>query len=161
MSGNGKTRYEDFLLPEDESVTLPSGMPAKLQYPTQRYFLSIGSLPSLLTRAVSENASLEEIERVDKEDLQQELSREPLSPEHIEAAQLRSDLLLCDVFVEPRFSLTPKEGEFHPKRLQLEDRTFVLQWATAKLKSIRRGGSADLESFCQQPGPDKVADAGK
>ena len=156
MSGNGAPRYEDFLLPPNDAVTLPSGMPAELQYPTQRYFLSIASLPSRLVRSLREGASLAEIEKADREDLASTL-RDQLSPEQIEEHLRRADLLLCDVFVKPRFSMDPHEGEFHPSRLQMEDRTFVLQWATRKMQSIKRGGSADLESFRNQPGPAPVA----
>ena len=147
--------YNDFMLPADEKVVLPSGMgsdpqyPVALRYPTMRYFLHVASLPGRLPAMVSSPMSEDQ---------------PPIPPDSpdanvpsVENTDIdNTDILLCDVFVTPVISLEPKPGEFHPSRLSIEDRTFVLQWATDKLNSVKRGRSNDLENFRKKPQPDEV-----
>ena len=147
--------------PARRSSRFPRGMPCTLQYPTMRYFFAIASLPGRLSRAVKERAPLEDIEKADREDLLA-FTPELSNPELLEEAEQRTFLLLCDVFVKPRFSLTPNtgKGEFHPSRLRPEDRLWVTEWVNGKMQSIQRGGSADLETFHPAAEPGQVAGSG-
>jgi len=164
MSEVTTVRYEDYLLPEPERMILPSKMPAILRYPSMKYFISLGSLPSALVKSVQLKTDAAEIRKAEGENLMEALSREPLTAEEIEDSEKRTNLLLCDVFVEPRFSMTPDpdpaKGEFHPSRLKLEDRTFVVDWVSKQLKSSERGGSADIETFPVEPATSGVAGTG-
>jgi hypothetical protein len=51
------------------------------------------------------------------------------------------------VFISPKFSLTPKAGELHPRRLCAKDRKWIDRWA-AKYLDIE--GLEALESFRRQ-----------
>lgn len=160
MSSNGSPKYEDFLLPGPEETKLPSGMPVVLQYPTTRYFMSVASLPGNLARAIRDNASLADIKQADREDVIANLANEPMTAEQIEESDIRTNLMICDVFMEPKFSLTPTSPtEFHPSRLRPEDKLFVVEWVNRKLGSIGRGGSNDLETFRPKPSTDEPADS--
>lgn len=162
MSEPSTIRFEDYLLPEPERITLKSGMPAILRYPTMKYFMSLGNLPSILTKSVKLKTDAAEIKKAEGENLMEALSHEPLTAEEIEDSEKRTNLLICDVFVEPRFSLNPDpaKGEYHPSRLKLEDRTFVVEWVNKLLESNQRGGSSDLETFPVESAASGVAGTG-
>ena len=133
--GNGKPNYEDYLLASGlEEITLPSGMPVKLQPPGMEYFLKLGVLPGRLALGSSPEQTKESLGG---------LQGDP------EWAYREMCILLCSVFVEPRFSEHPQPGDgtLDVKRLKPNDAILVLNWADQHLRSITRGGSADLETF--------------
>ena len=159
-----KQAYDQWLLPDDESTKLPSGMPCILRFPPSEYFLRIGSLPGgRLATAVAQDTDIAtltaENEAVMKADLAEKKSGvEEFNVDEIRDNEFRGFLLMCYVFVEPKFSMEPKAGEIHPRRLRPEDRTFVMEWYSKQMSAQQRGGSADLEKFPGQPEPSSVAD---
>ncbi len=70
--------------------------------------------------------------------------------------------LLREVFVEPRVSMTPGEGEISPDWLDLEDVTFIIRWAYGEVAADGRpasSGYSDLAPFRGKSGS-SVAGAG-
>lgn len=137
MSTNGND-FAKYLLPvEVEEVTLPSGMVAKLRHPTLNYYLGRGLLPGRLA-AVSQGTE-----------------GDVTSPDAGEMSN-STLLLLCDVFVEPRFTIhDPAESGSYPiSRLRISDATKVLTWATEKMNASYKGGGGgtDLETFRKESG---------
>ncbi len=122
---NGRSRPEDFLLPdypEIEEVTLPSGLKVKLRPPIGlEFWARVGELPGSLA-ARGEKA-------------------EPPDPEEIIAW---SHQMVCALVAEPTFSREPKEGEFHPRRLQPSDRAFLTAYYN---RYAQGGGRAALATF--------------
>ena len=159
MSTNGSINYESFLATPDEDITLPSGMPCTLRSPSPWYFLQIGKLPGRLARVVREGATMADIDRAARED--SKASIEGMTKEEWIDTEAKADLLICDVFVKPHFSLTPRPHvdppEFHPSRLRLEDRSWVLRWVTGRLT----GGAQALETFRNEPRPDAIGRGGE
>jgi hypothetical protein len=136
-----KQNFEEFLLPERpdrEEVTLPSGLECVLRPPSFDLCIMYGKLPgSVLAAAKSEAAPERTLE------IREDLVRFAHS-------------IIEYVFIEPRFSQTPGPGEYHPNRLQPQDRLWIESWAD---KWIFGGGSAELRKFRgAQPG--STGDAG-
>ena len=156
--------YDQWLLPDDESTVLPSGMPCTLRFPPSEYFLRIGSLPGgKLATAVAQGTDIatlnSESAAVMKADMEAKKSgAEEFNLDEVRDNELRGFLLMCYVFVEPKFSMEPKAGEIHPRRLRPEDRTFVMEWYARQMNKQQRGGRVDVESFRPEPGTSPVAD---
>ncbi len=58
--------------------------------------------------------------------------------------------LLREVFVEPRVSMNPQEGEISPDWLDLEDVNFIIRWAYGEVAaegSPASNGNSDLATF--------------
>ena len=134
MSGkkktNGHSKPEDFLLPEYpeiEDATLPSGLKVKLRPPIgMEFWARVGDLPGTLSAAGKE--------------------KQEATPEEIIDWSYRT---VCALIVEPVFSRDPQPGEFHPRRLQPQDRLWLRQYYQRWLSG---GGGAALESFRGQAG---------
>ena len=164
-----ETTYDQWLLPDDETTVLPSGLPCILRNPSGEYFLRIGALPGgKIAEAVSQNTEVSTL--LDEAKQQQEA--EMLAKSAPDAAWSEDEitrwrdathkswLLAVDIFVKPVFSMDPKPGEFHPRRLQLHDRVFIQQWADKRMIAMYKGGRADVETFHPEQGPSAVADGG-
>ena len=156
-----EVNYDKWLLPDDTSTTLPSGMPCVLRYPSSTYFLRIGALPGgRLAQAAAQQTTIEVLDAEAairaQADIQADVEQALTG---VDEDELRTFLLLADVFVEPKFSLNPQAGEIHPRRLRTEDRTFVMEWALAQMKSIKRGAPNDIESFPAESNERPVAGA--
>ena len=156
--------YDQWLLPDDESTVLPSGMPVILRFPPSEYFLRIGSLPGgKLATAVSQGTDIatlnQESAAAMKADMEAKKSgAEEFNLDEVRDNEFRANLLICYVFVEPKFSMEPKDGEIHPRRLRTDDRTFIIQWYGKQMSAQQRGGRVDVESFRPEPGTSPVAD---
>lgn len=130
--------YNQYLIPDDvEEVTLPSGMKAKLRHPGLNYYLGRGSLPGKLAAIFQTGGGNEQTKP---------------SVGEMNASTI---LLLCDIFVEPRFTncIPPEEGTHHISRLRIGDAAKAIVWATDKMAASYKGGGggADLETFRPQP----------
>ena len=151
------TDYDKFLLPDDDTITLPSGMPCILRNPSGEYFLRIGALPGgRIATAISQGTDVETVAKEDdalREAVKKEIEETPAagwSEEKIQQwrdGMQRTGLLAVDIFVKPVFSLDPKPGEIHPRRLRPEDRIFIHEWANKRMSEYIRGGRADMETF--------------
>ena len=166
-----ETIYDQWLLPDDETTVLPSGMPCILRNPSGEYFLRIGALPGgRIAEAVSQGTEVATLLEEDKQQAEADKEADmlanrspevPWSEEEIaqwREANYRTWLLAVDIFVKPVFSLNPKLGELHPRRLKTEDRTFINGWASKRIQEMYKGGRADVESFRAEPGTSAVAD---
>lgn len=134
-----EANIEDFLNPETEAVTLPSGLRCVLLPPTRlEFFARLGLLPSRMAQAAAGETP------------------EPLRGQ---ALADQSYEFIAMLFVEPKFSTKPGPGEIHPRRLKEEDRKWLDDWAE---KYLSFGGlRAQLESFRTQPaGPAAGAGSG-
>lgn len=129
---NGHSKPEDFLLPEIpdfEEVTLPSGLKVKLRPPVGLEFWGrLGQLPGSLAAAARGEPA------------------ETPDPEEVIDWSYR---VICALLIEPQFSQSPGEGEFHPRRLRPEDRAFLSQYFE---RWNSGGGGAALQKFRGQPG---------
>ena len=160
------TEYDKFLLPEDEETTLPSGLPVTLRFPPSEFFLRAGMLPGgRLASAISQGTDIETLkkeqevlQKLDEEE--KKTGKQPIDMEKIRSSVEYAMLLATYVIVKPVFSMDPKAGEIHVRRLRTMDRTFVVQWYVKQLESTARGGSADMETFRAEPATSGVADAG-
>lgn len=110
LKAKARSNPEDFLLPdfpELENVTLPSGLRVKLRSPAREEFWTrAGEPPDFLMPSKD---------------------RKVPRPDHAEMVSW-SFRMLSALVAEPVFSLEPKEGEFHPRRLKPEDRAFLGQY---------------------------------
>ena len=120
---NGESRAEDFLLPEPLSVTLPSGLKAVLRPPGWELWLRLGELPARLATSMGSGES-----GVGSRDtpLPTPDARRPNLP--VEEIVVWSYRIIAAVFVEPKFSLEPAPGEYHPARLRPADIAFIERW---------------------------------
>jgi hypothetical protein len=156
--------YDQWLLPDDESTKLPSGMPCILRFPPSEYFLRIGSLPGgRVATAIAQGTDVETLTAESKAGMKADWEANNCGDSEfdfneIRDNELRANLLICYVFVEPKFSMEPKDGEIHPRRLRSDDRTFIIEWYGNQVNNIARGGRADVESFRPEPESGSVAD---
>jgi len=133
---NTTASAEDFLLPEQEELTLPSGLKVVLRPPNSlEFFAQLGMLPGQLVNA-----------------LRGEKPPERSAEEIIESVYK----IICLVVVSPKFSLEPKPGEWHPRRLRNADRKAIDDWAGKYLDL--GGGGADLTTFRAGPSGPTAAD---
>lgn len=127
---NGHAKPEDFLLPEIpeiEEQTLPSGLVVKLRPPVHmEFWIRVGELPASVSAAM-EGTSV----------------ARPNTSELIEW----SYRMLSALIAEPAFSIEPKPGEFHPRRLKPEDRAFLTAYYN---RHMNGGGRSDLEGFREE-----------
>ena len=165
--------YDTWLLPDDEETKLPSGMPCLLRNPSGEYFLRIGSLPGgRIAEAVSQGTEVATIIEEEKHRAEADKEADMLAKQDPNAAwseaeierwreaNYRTWLLAVDIFVKPVFSLVPKPGDFHPRRLKTADRAFISEWANKRIEEMYKGGRADVETFHPEPGTGAVADGG-
>jgi len=138
MSQMPLKRIEDFLLPEAEELVLPSGLVVTLRPPNSlEFYAAMGWLPGRIANAIrGEHPAVLPAEQ----------------------AVEKTYKLITLVVVSPKFSLTPAEGEFHPRRLRDADRKAIDDWA-AKWLNLGGGGD-DLKSFRNRASR-PVSDAGK
>lgn len=141
--------FDQYLLPDTvEEVTLPSGMKVKLRSPGLDYYFGVGSLPSRLLRA--RNGEDQPTPGVD-------VIEPAFTPAEIWES---TSTILCSVFVEPKLSTNPAPGDgtYNVLRLRPADASFVLNWATSRLKALYAGGAGvGLESFRTEPAGDRDA----
>ena len=137
---NGESRAEDFLLPEPLSVTLPSGLKAVLRPPGWELWLRLGELPARLATSMGSGES-----GVGSRDtpLPTPDARRPNLP--VEEIVVWSYRIIAAVFVEPKFSLEPAPGEYHPARLRPADIAFIERWVGeflpgAPYQTVQGGG---------------------
>ena len=117
----GAQNPEDFLLPNYETidVVLPSGFKVKLRHPSDMSFhMAAGSVPGRLA-ALAEGRNAE-----------------------ITAEELAgySHRMMAALIVEPKFSLEPRPGEFHPRQLRPADFIWLRKFSDG-------GGAVELERF--------------
>jgi hypothetical protein len=105
-------------------LTLPSGIVIKARRPDPLQLATWGVMPASLVGGIAP-------ERITAQDVEQ-------------IARLHRDLLVW-CCLEPRISLTPAEGEVHPKDIPWEDAQFIVHWA------LRIEEAQQLESFRGQP----------
>lgn len=146
---------EQYMLPEDQEVTLPSGLVVTLRPPGLPFYVKAGMLPSGLSAIVLQ--AREGNTEVSPEKLFQDALRDPQTT----AAMIEwSYEVIAAVVVKPKFSMDPVPGQFHPSRLRSADATFISNWANQYMKD---GGGLDLAPFrSQQAGamPDAGSNGG-
>ena len=161
-----EVNYDKWLLTDDTSTTLPSGMPCVLRFPPDEYFLRIGAMPggNLLVSAVSQGIDVATLVQEAEASKEADIAAKKSSGYELDLAEVRNSefrlfLLITYVIVSPVFSLEPVSGtSFHPRRLRPEDRTFILRWYEGQMKSIAKGGRADAETFPAESGAGALAD---
>lgn len=129
-------RVEDFLLPKEEKLTLPSGLVVTVR-PMNRLegWASMGSLPGSLANIVAGESS-------DKP-----------SQEELVSATYR---LIARMVISPPFAWPPEPGKHDPSRLQTADVEALDNLAG---KWFQGGGGADLTTF-RKGKPGALAAAG-
>lgn len=104
-------------------LTLPSGTTIKARRPGPSFLATFGRLPLSLASAASGSEAAA-----------------PAGQDAVEFAVFLRELLVYCV-VEPAISLTPKEGEIHPRAIADADLTYIYAWA------LRGSEAGSLESF--------------
>jgi hypothetical protein len=116
MSNNGIATAQDYLGAQEVDLKLPSGQTFRVRAPGLKFQFS---------SPIPEN-----------------LDGKP----DAEKAQALAEFyyrMLCEVCIEPRVSMEPKEGELHPDRVRLADAQFIVRWAGGEVSA----DGADLERF--------------
>lgn len=138
--------FDKYLLPEPEvaKVILPSGMEVTLRTPGLEYYLSLGSLPGRLSAIAADKPEVEVQEDAGKFTEKSAADGFTISTE-----------LVCHVCVSPKFHQGPTdENGYNIERLNTGDISFILGWATKRLRGQFKlgGGGADLANFPKEPG---------
>lgn len=145
--------YSQFLRGnQPEKLEMPTGWTAKVKWSGILVDMRTGSLPTKLDyiakNGLSGIAALEA--HVNEMKTNVEYSTK-FSTEYWEG-------IVCACFVEPKFSMTPEPGEFHPHDLDLRDFRIFANWAVTKM-DLGGAGSA-LESFRTEQGRGAAAGTG-
>jgi hypothetical protein len=121
-----------------ERVVLPeSGYAVVLRRPTPMWFLFHGYLPMSLAARQQAGAGDTEVRGTIQ-----------TAEEFVEFSKWIVDLL-SEVFVGPKLSLNPGDGEISPEWLTEEDVNFIIRWAVGEVTAEGSGASGvrDLAEF--------------
>jgi len=116
MSMNGISTAQDYLSLQEVDLRLPSGQTFRVRAPGLKFRFSAPAPENLEGKTEAEKAAT----------LADFFYR-----------------ILCEVCVEPRVSMEPKEGELHPDRIRLADAQFIVRWAGGQIGD----DGADLDAF--------------
>lgn len=101
------TTADDYPIERDRNVTLPSGARVVLHAPSKYVMMRTGQFPKDVETAIRNSAE------------------QGIAPD-FEVRQKTLEILLCQSFVSPKLSMTPKKGHVCVKDIPDRDREFVV-----------------------------------